>query len=108
MFQVPQQPVFQMPFHEVQWYDRNPIALLEHYGGSGVGPHGGTTRWIYTVPKNKKAYVESTLVEIVRRTVAAPIGTYGCYIRYQQPGVLVTIMKVESRDNNHHESRIER
>jgi len=87
-------------FHEIEWYDRNPVSSVIHYAGAGVGPHGTTTRWTYTVPPNKKAYVELMLVEIVRRTAAGAVATYGCYIRFLQTGVTVTIMKVESRDNN--------
>ena len=57
------------------YYDRNPMCILPTYDVQNVAPHGITQRWIYTVPAQKKAYNEGTVVQIIRRTAAAPAST---------------------------------
>jgi len=38
------------------FYDRNPLAVVKDWNGT-VGSHSSTTRWTYTVPTDRKAYV---------------------------------------------------
>jgi len=72
LFQIPPRPIFQMPFHEVQWYDRNPVSRADAWQGNS-GPHGGAQRLIYTCPAGKIAMVE-VLEARVTRTVAPTKG----------------------------------
>jgi len=54
----------------LEWYDRNPYHRFQSYHGEDVAPHVQTTRWSYTVPYGKKAFVESAFVYVERATAA--------------------------------------
>jgi len=56
------------------WYDRNPVSRVDYYWGSGVAPHGVTTRLSYTVPSGKKAMVEVLVLKVRRNTAATTLG----------------------------------
>lgn len=55
-----------------QYYDRNPTQVEVTFNGGGIAPHVATTRASYTVPTNRKAYVEITQGYVQRDTAAAP------------------------------------
>ena len=54
---------------ELNWYDRNPKNVTNSYFAIN-GPGGATSRWSYTVPTRRKAYVESLNLSV--RRVTAP------------------------------------
>jgi len=58
----------------LEWYDRNPYHRFQSYMNNNTAPHGVTTRWTYTVPTGKKAFVEGAQTYIHRITAAAPVG----------------------------------
>ena len=41
------------------YYDRNSSTFGKSYEASAIAPHATTTRWSYTVPAGKAAYVEA-------------------------------------------------
>lgn len=53
------------------YYDRHPLVLPFQYQGT-IAPAGVTTRWSYTVPANRLAFVEFCFTIVLRATVAAP------------------------------------
>jgi len=56
------------------WYDRNPVNVIKAYTALTVGPHTITTRWGYTVPSGKKAFLESAVCYLRRTEVATTVG----------------------------------
>lgn len=48
---------------EKAWYDRNPSSIFRSYVNP-LANHAATTRWTYTVPTNRKAYVELAQIYI--------------------------------------------
>lgn len=57
----------------LEWYDRNPSTQNIYYTGSGVAPHGMTSRASYTVPTGKKAFVGGAVGDILRRAAAGTV-----------------------------------
>ena len=64
-----------------QWYDRNPITSVQQYEAAGIAPHALTTRWTYTTPSGKKAYVENAAAFVFRETAPGAAGRAGCYVQ---------------------------
>lgn len=52
------------------YYDRNQVERNASYAASGVAPHGKTTRWTYTVPAGRKAFIEVMNATFFRLTAA--------------------------------------
>jgi len=73
-------------FHEIQWYDRNARSVVERYFGDSVGPHALTTRWTYTVPRDRMAFVEHMFVKVRRYIEAAVVGRVIAYIQITPAG----------------------
>ncbi len=48
------QPIWASP----NYYDRNPKSLDFHVATGFIGPHAATTRWSYTVPAGRRAFIE--------------------------------------------------
>jgi len=61
------------------WYDRNPLNYQQAYNLS-TGPHIANERLTYTCPKGRVAFVELIDIEMVRLTVAAPVGEVHTYV----------------------------
>jgi len=55
-----------------EWYDRNPIHRLYGYSGN-LAPHSVTTRWTYTVPAGKKAFLELAAVHHIKTAAATTV-----------------------------------
>ena len=70
----------------LHWYDRNPIGVVKRYEANAV-PHGLTTRWTYTVPANKKAFVETLCCNLTRVTVATAVGIVEAYISWAETAI---------------------
>ncbi len=51
------------------YYDRTPLAINQT-AANGVGPHAFTTRYTYTVPTGRKAWIEAQIAEVDRLTAA--------------------------------------
>ena len=58
----------------VPFYDRNAKPLQFNYGASTVAPHTTETRFTYTVPKGKMAWIENCLARILRDGAATAEG----------------------------------
>ena len=56
------------------WYDRYPSSPVESYIKFNVAPHGLTSRWTYTVPPGRRAFIEILAVKVLRQTVADTVG----------------------------------
>lgn len=54
------------------YIDRNPANGSQEYSAANVAPHAATTRFTYTVPAGKKAYLEAATAHARIQTVAAP------------------------------------
>lgn len=63
------------------YYDRNATSKQSSYVGGPLAPHSVTTRWTYTVPAGKKAYVESCYVDIIRGSAATSGPSCKAFIR---------------------------
>jgi len=61
------------------WYQTNFDTVTATYDGSAA-PHGLTTRFTYTVPANRIAIIENTMIEALRLTAAGTLGTVDVYI----------------------------
>jgi len=64
------------------WYEnaRNPLQVMKYFSAhpnaaSAIAPHSSTSRWTYTVPSGKKAYVELVDVLIMRTEAASAADT---------------------------------
>jgi len=68
-----------MAFHEVEYYDRKAVSIPGEYIGNTVAPHAATVRRTYTCPPDRKAIVELIELEVVRISVAAPVGIAQAY-----------------------------
>jgi hypothetical protein len=81
-------------------YDRDPEIVIKDYEKTSSGPHAATTRWSYTVPKGKKAYLESAYVKLIRRTAATTAGWAVFYVGYTGANSSGNIMKAVMITNN--------
>jgi len=70
----------------LQWYDRSPGNKTQIYFAGGVGPHGETQRWTYSVPAGKKAWLGPLFIEVMRATAATTVGAVVGDIRYTPQG----------------------
>jgi hypothetical protein len=61
------------------YYDRNATTINGNFLGT-VGPHGTTTRFTYTCPSGRKAYIEAATSHVLRMTAATSIGGISVYI----------------------------
>ncbi len=50
----------------LEHYERGAAHVLKSYHDALVGPHASTTRWSYTVPTGKYAYLNSVFVYMMR------------------------------------------
>lgn len=57
--------------NRTEWYDRNPLSRALEYAAAGIGPHAETVRFTYTVPANRKFYLEVSSAIVIRDGVAA-------------------------------------
>ena len=85
----------------VPWYDRNAISVFKRYVATDVAPHALTERWIYTVPKGRKAFVEYLAASAVRITAAGPQGLVtACIDLGLAGGTALSIMAAQVMTNN--------
>ncbi len=61
------------------WYDRDPVNIIDDYDVVG-GPHAANERLTYTCPKGRTAFIELIDIEMIRVTVAAPVGDVLTYV----------------------------
>jgi len=73
-------------FHEIQWFDRNPLNIMLEYRAQLAAPHVITERWIYTVPPDRIAYAELLGARIMRLTASAAALEPTCWIYYRPSG----------------------
>ena len=74
------------------FYDRNPAPKSNLYSAGAVVPHGSTTRWSYTVPAGKKAWVDALFLAVDRAAAAAPAGTIAANINYVPNGGATAVL----------------
>lgn len=79
------------------YYDRNSATKGRTYGAAGVAPHATTTRWEYTVPSGKAAYVE-TLNVLLLRDNAPTVQALAQIIIYIQSSDAVTAIALQLRE----------
>lgn len=66
---------------EKQWYDRNPLSIVRSYLNP-LANSAATTRWTYTVPANRKAYVELAQLCIFKAAVNTAFTSARCVLNY--------------------------
>ena len=89
-----------MAFHEVQWYDRNPLVQRGAWGAVAM-PHAVVERLSYTVPKDKLAMLEFVECSVVRVTVAAPVGRAQAFLQITPEGLTGrVILRARIQGNN--------
>lgn len=66
---------------ELNWFDRNPLNIANGYV-AGLAPHANTTRWTYTVPQNRKCYLEFLDCQVTRQAAAGPVGNVDASVVY--------------------------
>lgn len=69
-----------------QYYDRNPTTSGQTFLNTNGGPTAQTQQWSYTVPANRKAFVEGIKAKIIIRTAASVNGDKGLFIAYVPNG----------------------
>lgn len=79
------QLIFPFSLRSKFWFDRNPLNIQRGYQNT-LGPAGTATRWEYTVPVGRKAFVESIVCLLIRITAAAPVGRANCGITLTPAG----------------------
>lgn len=57
-----------------QYYDRNRTSVSMTYNVAAVAPAGFTTRWTYTVPSGRRAFIESIFALQYVAAASAPVG----------------------------------
>ena len=67
------------------YYDRNAAGDTKRYNAI-VGPHAQTTRWTFTVPAGKKAYIEVLSLRISQWTAVTTPGFADCGIELNTSG----------------------
>lgn len=79
------------------YYDRNSSTKGKTYQASAVAPHTTTTRWTYTVPAGKAAYVEA-LNAMIYRDVAPTVVSLAQSIIYivSSDAVTSTVLQVRT------------
>ena len=53
-----------------EWFDRNPTIVVKSYYNASLAPHSTQTRWTYTCPAGRRAFMAIANVEVMRVTVA--------------------------------------
>lgn len=81
------------------WYDRNPTPKAVSYNANIV-PAATTQRWTYTVPANRKSYVEFGLIAAERSAAAAPVGTIEAFVQYTPNGGATSTIAYLRQDTN--------
>lgn len=56
------------------YFDREPLVVVNNYVGLSQGPHGLTLRTLYSVPSRRKAYVEAAVTHVLRVNPAGAAG----------------------------------
>ena len=79
------------------YYDRNSATKGLTYAAAGVAPHATTTRWAYTVPAGKAAYVE-TLNMMLTRDNAPTVQQLAQVIVYILSSDAVTTIALQIRE----------
>lgn len=69
-------PTTSRPFY----YDRNPINTVREFNARAVLPHAETERWTYTVPADKKAFLENGVADTILASAASSGGLRLCAI----------------------------
>jgi hypothetical protein len=88
------------PSDRAQYYDRNPTAIIKSAFLRTVAPHSATQRWIYTVPANRKAFVEYLTNKIRRFGAASAVADFQSLIQYTPSGAGANVIsEVISQDN---------
>jgi hypothetical protein len=64
------QPIIGRP----AWYDRNAITRINGWQSNNTAPHSRTSRFSFTVPAGKKAFVEYASIYARRSTAASTAG----------------------------------
>jgi len=68
------------------YYDRDPVMVNQESSLAALAPHGSTTRFTYTVPSGKKAYMEVSYADVTVITAAAPAGSKSVRLTYTPDG----------------------
>lgn len=59
-----------------------PTKVTQLYAAAGVGPHGVTTRWTYTVPAGRLAMIETLNAHVLRDAASGAPAIAGGYVQY--------------------------
>lgn len=71
-----------------QYYDRNPSNMTNWYDLTNLAPHAVTVRISYTVPSNRKAFIDQISLFIKRETAAGVVDQAGGDANYITAGGL--------------------
>lgn len=83
-----------------QFYDRSAATNVLAFDQGGVAPHGDTIRATYTVPVNKKAWMDTVFMRTERTGAAAPVAVVRVSCRYTPSGgSSVLLAHILHRDN---------
>lgn len=56
------------------YYDRNPLVVTRSFFGAALAPHVQVMRWSYTVPVNRKFFLEVAFAQVIRSGAGATFG----------------------------------
>lgn len=80
--------------------DRNHTNQTKYSNTGAIAPHGGTTRWTYTVAAGKKATIQDLLSSIIRSSAAAPVGAAFNEYDYTPSGGALAIVSLRYMNTN--------
>lgn len=85
---------------QLEWYDRNPSPFTRSYLNA-LAPHAITQAWTYTVPNNRKAFIESIDLSLVRMVAGAAAERAQVFVQIQPKGATTqtTLLFREIFDN---------
>jgi hypothetical protein len=81
------------------YYDRNPTLPNQRFGQNAVAPHGLTTRFTYTVPSARKAFLGALYAHVFRVTAGAPVGLVVCTVTHTNGANIANLVDFAFTDN---------
>lgn len=72
------------------YWDRAPSQVSIGYYNT-IAPAAYTTRWTYTVPAGRKAFIDSGSINVNRVTVAAPVGVARATIETPASSIILAV-----------------
>jgi hypothetical protein len=80
---------------ELNWFDRNPKTIIHTFSTvptGAIAPHAEVGRWIYSVPNNRKFFLETAQCSILRETEANVQNLTTAILYYSDGSTLTSLL----------------